>query len=174
MGEGQGRQRDRRQWCSVELVSGAMGQRTCTHSHAHPVCPATTFILTLSHDLGSGSPTVEAPQLSSHYRPFSYFLPHTPHILCTAHSHSVPTPSSVLSLCLPLPLSLCLPLPLPLCHPLPTFNFLSSLTYLASGLSGSQSSWPCQKYLVLCVSLTNLAGRGPRMASIMARCSRLS
>ena len=37
-----------------------------------------------------------------------------------------------------------------------TFNFLSSLTYLASGESGSQSNCPCQKYLVFLVSLTNL------------------
>ena len=35
-------------------------------------------------------------------------------------------------------------------------NFLSSLTYLASRESGSQSNWPCQKYLVFRVSLMNL------------------
>lgn len=37
-----------------------------------------------------------------------------------------------------------------------TFSFLSSLTYLASGESGSQSNCPCQKYFVFRVSLMNL------------------
>ena len=41
-----------------------------------------------------------------------------------------------------------------------TFSFLSSLTYLASGESGSQSNWPCQKYLVFLVSLMNLWRQG--------------
>ena len=56
-----------------------------------------------------------------------------------------------------------------------TFSFLQcSLTYLPSGLSGSQSSWLCQKYFVFRVSLINRGGRGPSTASIIAKCSRLS
>ena len=56
-----------------------------------------------------------------------------------------------------------------------TFNLLQcSRTYFPSGLSDPQSSFPCQKYFVFRLSLANLLGRGPRMASIIARCSRLS
>ena len=84
----------------------------------------------------------------------------------------LPLPPKSLSLLLFLCLSVCLSLSLSHTH---TLSFLQwSLTYLPSGLSGSQSSWLCQKYFVLRVSLINRGGRGPKMASIIAKCSRLS